>query len=406
MLEIAVGIMMFTAIIVSLVLLILIARHWLVPQRIVDIEVNEQTTLHATTGVKLLAALADNQLFLASACGGGGTCGQCQVKITRGAGTILPTEKAHITKREADIGMRLACQVTLRENVKIEVPPSVFGVKKYHCKVRSNKNIATFIKEVVLELPEDTALTFKAGGYVQVECPPYHLRFSEFDIGEVYRAEWDHLNLWRFESASKGGVSRAYSMANYPSENTIIMLNVRIATPPPKYPSLPPGVVSSYIFNLKPGDEVSVAGPFGAFFAKQTDAEMIFVGAGAGMAPMRSHIFDQLKRIHSQRKISFWYGARSLKEMPYIDDFNSLSDEHLNFSWYAALSQALPGDHWNGYTGYIHEVLLQNYLIDHAAPEDCEYYLCGPPMMTTATITMLENLGVEQENILLDDFGG
>lgn len=332
-------------------------------------------------------------------------CGQCQVKIIEGAGAILPTEKAHITKREAAAGMRLACQVAIRENLSIEVPPSVFGVEKFNCKVRSNNNIASFIKEVVLELPEGKVLNFKAGGYVQIECPAYHLKFSDFDIGEAYRREWDHLNLWRFESESKGGVSRAYSLANYPSENTVIMLNVRIATPPPKYPTLPPGVVSSYLFNLKPGDEVSVAGPFGEFFAKQTDAEMVFVGAGAGMAPMRSHIFDQLKRIQSRRKISFWYGARSLKEMPYIDDFNKLSDEHDNFSWYAALSQPLPEDNWKGDTGYIHEVLLNNYLIHHVTPEDCEYYLCGPPMMTTATITMLENLGVERDNILLDDFG-
>ena len=291
--------------------------------------------------------------------------------------------------------------------MKVEVPREVFGVRKWQCKVRSNHNVATFIKEFVLDLPEGETLDFRAGGYIQIECPPHKLRFRDFDIEERFRDDWDRYNLWRYESDVKENVTRAYSMANFPLENDIIMLNVRIATPPPSAPeSVPPGIMSSYIFARKPGDEVTVSGPFGEFFAKDTDAEMVFVGGGAGMAPMRSHIFDQLVRLKSQRKITFWYGARSKREIFYQQDFDKLQDEHDNFDWHVALSDPLPEDQWTGYEGFIHQVLYDEYLKDHKTPEMCEFYLCGPPLMTNAVIGMLEDLGVERENILLDDFGG
>ncbi|MGD8886138.1 MAG: NADH:ubiquinone reductase (Na(+)-transporting) subunit F, partial [Gammaproteobacteria bacterium] len=383
----------------------LAARSYLVPSGKVNIIVNDEKTIQTSVGNKLLNTLADAQLFVASACGGGGTCGQCRLKIFEGGGAILPTETSHINKKQAAEHYRLACQVAVKQDMKIEVPQEVFGVKKWVCTVKSNKNIASFIKEFVVELPEGEELDFRAGGYIQIECPPHTVKYQDFDIEEKYRPEWERLNLWRLESHTKKGVMRAYSMANYPAEKRVIMLNVRIATPPPRNPNAPPGIMSSYIFSLKPGDKVTISGPYGEFFAKDTQAEMVFVGAGAGMAPMRSHIFDQLERLHSGRKISFWYGARSLIEMPYSDDFNRLATEHDNFRWHAALSQPLPEDNWKGYTGYIHEVLLENYLRNHPAPEDCEFYLCGPPMMTAATIQMLENLGVERDNILLDDFG-
>ncbi len=407
MTEIALGVFVFTAIVLSLVGVILGARRKLVAQGEVDIVINEQRTVHAAVGNKLLGALSDAELYVSSACGGGGTCGQCRVRILEGGGSLLPTEATHITKREARQGARLACQVTVKQPMKVEVPREVFGVRKWRCKVRSNHNVATFIKEFVLDLPEGETLDFRAGGYIQIECPPHKLRFRDFDIDERFRDDWDRYNLWRYESNVKESVTRAYSMANFPLENDIIMLNVRIATPPPSAPeSVPPGVMSSYIFARKPGDEVTVSGPFGEFFAKDTDAEMVFVGGGAGMAPMRSHIFDQLVRLKSQRKITFWYGARSKREIFYQQDFDKLQGEHENFDWHVALSDPLPEDEWTGYTGFIHQVLYDEYLKDHKAPEMCEFYLCGPPLMTNAVIGMLEDLGVERENILLDDFGG
>ncbi|MFQ5508205.1 MAG: NADH:ubiquinone reductase (Na(+)-transporting) subunit F [Leptospirillia bacterium] len=406
MFEVSISVLVFTSVVLVLVGIILAARRALIPTELVEIMVNEQKTVTSSTGSKLLAALDENHIYLPSACGGSGTCGQCRVMVARGGGEVLITEKNHLSRREQSSGYRLACQLTVRKALDITVPPSVFGARKFQCTVRSNRNIATFIKELVLELEPGETLPFRAGGYIQIECPPYHLSYRDFDIQPEYCPEWDKLNLWRFESSSEDIVTRAYSMANYPDENTIIMLNVRIATPPPKEPELPPGIVSSYIFGLKPGDPVTVSGPFGDFFAKPTEAEMVFVGGGAGMAPMRSHIFDQLKRMNSKRKISFWYGARSLRELPYADEFDELSHRYDNFSWCAALSEPLAEDDWQGPVGYIHEVLRDNHLLRHPAPEDCEYYLCGPPMMVAATINMLEDLGVEREHILLDDFGG
>ncbi len=407
MLEMIIGIGLFTAIIIALVIIILAAKSQLVASGSVSVVVNDERTVETPVGSKLLAALADFNLFVASACGGKGTCGQCRVKIFEGGGTLLPSETSYITKREAVDFDRLSCQVTIKQPMRIAVPAEVFGVKQWECMVRSNDNVATFIKELVLELPEGESMDFRAGGYVQIECPPHHIKYSDFDVAEEFRDDWDRFDLWRYESTVTEPVMRAYSMANYPEEKGIIMLNVRVASPPPgASDSVPPGIMSSYIFSLKAGDKVTISGPFGEFFARETSNEMVFVGGGAGMAPMRSHIFDQLRRLHSKRKISFWYGARSLREMFYVEGFDELQAGNHNFVWHAALSDPLPEDNWTGFVGFIHNVLLEQYLQDHPAPEDCEYYMCGPPMMNVAVINMLEELGVERDRIMLDDFGG
>jgi Na+-transporting NADH:ubiquinone oxidoreductase subunit F len=405
--EIILGVVMFTVIVLSLVAVILSARAQLVSTGDVTIVVNEDSDKPISTpaGGKLLQTLASEGMFLSSACGGGGTCAQCKCKVFEGGGSMLPTEKTYFTKREEAEGWRLACQVPVKQDMKIEVPEEVFGVKKWECTVESNDNVATFIKELVLKLPEGENVDFKAGGYVQLECPPHVVDFKNFIIQDEYREDWDKFNLWQYKSDVKEDVIRAYSMANYPEEKGLVKFNIRIASPPPGT-DLPPGQMSSYTFNLKPGDKITVYGPFGEFFAKDTDAEMVFIGGGAGMAPMRSHIFDQLKRLNSKRKMSFWYGARSLREMFYQDEYDMLQNENDNFTWQVALSDPMPQDNWHGYKGFIHNVLYENYLKDHPAPEDCEYYMCGPPMMNAAVIQMLKDLGVEDENILLDDFGG
>ncbi|GAA3978492.1 NADH:ubiquinone reductase (Na(+)-transporting) subunit F [Allohahella marinimesophila] len=405
--EIMLGVGMFTVIVLSLVAVILMARSRLVSTGDVKIVVNDDPASAITTeaGGKLLQTLANEGMFLSSACGGGGTCAQCKCKVLDGGGGMLPTEKTHFTNREEREGWRLACQVSVKQDMKIEVPEEVFGVKKWECEVVSNHNVATFIKELVLKLPEGENVDFRAGGYVQLETPPHEVLFKDFDIEERFREDWDKHNIWQYKSTVKEPVIRAYSMANYPEEQGVLKFNIRIATPPPGSDH-PPGAMSSWIFSLKPGDKVTVFGPFGEFFAKETGAEMIFVGGGAGMAPMRAHLFDQLRRIHSQRKISFWYGARSKREMFYVKDFDELAAENENFEWHVALSDPLPEDNWEGPTGFIHNVLLENYLKNHPAPEDCEYYMCGPPMMNAAVIKMLKDLGVEEENIMLDDFGG
>ncbi|MCK9606788.1 MAG: NADH:ubiquinone reductase (Na(+)-transporting) subunit F [Methylomonas sp.] len=406
MLEIALGVIFFTVIVIALVFLIIGAKSKLVASGDVEILINDEKKIHVPVGSKLLTALADNQLFVSSACGGGGTCGQCKVKVLSGGGDILPTEMSHITKREAAEGERLACQVSVKHDMDIEVEDSVFGVKKWECTVKSNDNVATFIKELVLELPEGESIDYRAGGYIQIECPPHVSKYTDMDIAEEYRPDWDKFNLWRYVSEVKEPALRAYSMASYPEEKEI-MLNVRIATPPPGAPDgIPPGIMSSFIFNLKPGDKVFISGPYGEFFAKDTDAEMVFIGGGAGMAPMRSHIFDQLRRLKSKRKMTFWYGARSKREMFYVEDFDMLAKENDNFEWHVALSDALPEDNWKGYTGFIHNVLFEEFLKNHPNPEDCEYYMCGPPIMNSSVINMLLANGVDPENIMLDDFGG
>jgi len=406
MLEILLGIIIFTAFVIALVFVIIGAKNKLVAEGDVEILINDEKKIHVPVGSKLLTALADNGLFVSSACGGGGTCGQCKVKVHSGGGEILATELNHISKREAAHGERLSCQVSVKHNMDIEVEDSVFGVKKWECTVKSNDNVATFIKELVLELPAGEEINYRAGGYIQIECPPHVSKYSDFNVAERFRDDWDKFNLWRYVSTVKEPALRAYSMASYPEEKEI-MLNVRIATPPPGAPdSVPPGIMSSFIFNLKPGDKCIVSGPYGEFFAKDTQNEMVFIGGGAGMAPMRSHIFDQLRRLKSKRKMSFWYGARSKREMFYVEDFDMLAKENDNFEWHVALSDPLPEDNWTGYTGFIHNVLFEEYIKNHPAPEDCEFYMCGPPMMNSAVIKMLLDNGVEPENIMLDDFGG
>jgi Na+-transporting NADH:ubiquinone oxidoreductase subunit F len=406
--EIYLGVGMFIAIVLALVFIIMFAKSKLVPEGDVQILINGDPAKSITTspGGKLLGALADSGIFVSSACGGGGSCGQCHVHIKSGGGEILPTELDHISKRDAKEGLRLSCQVAIKQDMDIELPEEIFGVKKWECDVISNNNEATFIKELKLGIPDGESVPFRAGGYIQIEAPPHHIKYSDFDVPEEYRPDWNHFGFFDVESKVDEETIRAYSMANYPEEEGIILLNVRIATPPPKNLSLPAGKMSSFIWSLKPGDKVTISGPFGEFFAKDTDAEMVFVGGGAGMAPMRSHIFDQLRRLKTDRKISFWYGARSAREMFYVEDFDMLAAENENFDWHVALSDPQPEDNWKGMTGFIHLVLLENYLKDHPAPEDCEFYMCGPPMMNAAVINMLKDLGVEDENIMLDDFGG
>ena len=372
----------------------------------VNIEINGEKTISVPAGDKLLQTLAGNDLFLASACGGGGSCAQCKCQVFDGGGSILPTEESHFTRREAQDGYRLSCQVPVKQDMKIQIPEEVFGVKQWECTVESNPNVATFIKELTLKLPEGEDVNFRAGGYVQLECPPHQVKYSNFAIEPEYRGDWERFGFFDVESVVDETVIRAYSMANYPEEKGVVKFNIRCATPPPNNLALTPGQMSSWVFGLNPGDKVKVYGPFGEFFAKESQAEMVFIGGGAGMAPMRSHIFDQLQRLNSDRKISFWYGARSMREAFYIEEYDTLAKENENFEWHLALSDPQPEDNWQGKTGFIHQVLLDNYLKDHPAPEDCEFYMCGPPMMNSAVVNMLLDLGVEPENIMLDDFGG
>jgi Na+-transporting NADH:ubiquinone oxidoreductase subunit F len=407
MAEIGLGVLIFTSIIMLLVVLVLVTRSWLIPAGLIKLKINDDADkeLSVERGDKLLGVLGSHDIFIPSACGGGGTCAQCKVKIKSGGGDILPTETAHINKRESREGYRLSCQVNVKQDMELVLPDEIFSISKWECRVRSNESRSTFIKELILELPEGEDLNFRAGGYIQIDAPPHVCEYKSMDIPEALRDDWDKFDLWQYCSDVKEPIMRAYSMANYPDEKGIIMLNVRVCPPPPAVPDAPPGQMSSFIFNLKPGDTVMVSGPYGEFYAKETETEMVFIGGGAGMAPMRSHIFDQFKRLHSQRKISFWYGARSLREAFYVEEFDALAAEHDNFDWHLVLSDPLPEDNWTGAKGFVHQYLFDNYLVNHPAPEDCEYYLCGPPMMNMAATEMLYNLGVEQDNILFDDFG-
>jgi len=405
--EILTGIAMFTAVILLLVALLLAAKRKLVAHGDVSILINEDPAkaLKTPAGGTLLETLSNNKIFIPSACGGKGACGVCEVIVKDGGGDLLPTETGFISRGEAKRGCRLACQVKVKRDMKIEIAPEIFDVRKWKCRVVSNRNVATFIKELKLALPEGEEVPFRAGGYVQLECPPHSIDFKTFDIDAEYRDTWDKFDLWRFKSVLTEPIERAYSMANYPLEKGLLLFTIRIAFPPDYRTDIPPGIMSSYVFNLKPGDELTVSGPFGEFFARDTDKEMCFVGGGAGMAPMRSHIFDQLKRLHSKRKMTFWYGARSLREAFYVDEFDRLQQENPNFKWHLALSEPLPEDNWTGATGFIHNVLYEQYLKNHPAPEDIEYYMCGPGVMNKAVINMLLAQGVDRENIMLDDFG-
>ena len=405
--EILAGVAMFTVVVLALVALLLTARRRLVPSGEVTVTINDDPAkaLKVAAGDTLLGTLASRKIFIPSACGGKGACGVCEVIVKSGGGALLPTETGFINRGEARRGCRLACQVKVKRDMQIEIAPEVFSVRKWTCRVVSNRNVATFIKELKLALPEGEEVPFRAGGYVQLECPPHSLEFTTFDVEPEYRADWDKFDLWRFRSVLAEPIERAYSMANYPLEKGILLFTIRIAFPPGYRTDIPPGIMSSWVFNLKPGDAITVSGPYGEFFARDTDKEMCFVGGGAGMAPMRSHIFDQLKRLRTSRKMTFWYGARSLKEAFYIDEFDALAAANPNFAWHLALSEPLPEDQWTGPTGFIHNVLHDRYLKDHPAPEDIEYYMCGPGVMNKAVIQMLLSLGVDRENILLDDFG-
>lgn len=403
------GVAAFSLVGLFIVGVLLIARSQLVSSGSVRIIVNgdESQAIETKAGGTLLATLADQKLFIPSACGGGGTCAQCLVNIDEGGGELLPTEEGHITRGMAKEGCRLSCQVKVKNDMRIRVPDSVFSVQKWDCEVVSNENVATFIKEFKVRLPEGKKIDFTSGDYIQIEIPPHDVSYKNFEVETEYREDWDKFDLWRFRSKTDDTVERAYSMANYPAEgDDIVMLNVRIASPPPRLPDVPPGKGSSYMFDQKPGDKVTISGPFGEFHIKPTEREMIFIGGGAGMAPLRSHIMRMLETEKTGRKMSYWYGARSLREMFYVEDFDRLQSENDNFKWHVALSEPLPEDNWEGHTGFIHQVVLENYLKNHAAPEECEYYLCGPPMMNQAVLQMLDDLGVDPEMIDLDDFGG
>ena len=400
----------FLLVMILLVVVLLFARQKLTPQGDVTLKINDREMVVAP-GSSLLSTMSNNGIFLPSACGGGGTCGMCRCQITEGGGAILPTETGFFTRREQHDHWRLGCQVKVREDMTIKVPEAVLGVKKWECEVVSNRNVATFIKEFVVKLPEGEDLNFRSGEYVQIYIPKYEVDYrKDIDIEEEYRPDWDKFDLWSLKAKNEEETFRAYSMANYPAEKNLIILNIRIATPPMdknrKWMNVPPGICSSYIFSRKPGDKVTISGPYGEFHIKKTDAEMVYVGGGAGMAPLRSHIFHMLKTEKSKRKISYWYGARSKREIFYEEEFRELEQKFPNFTFNIALSEPLPEDNWNGYTGFIHKVLLDNYLSKQQLPEEIEYYLCGPPVMNAAVLNMLDNLGVPQENIAFDDFGG
>ena len=403
---IALGILLFTLIDLSLVVVLMIARRSLVPSGAARIAINGDPalSLDAQLGVTLLAALSAEGVFVPSACGGKGTCGTCKVTVLDGGGELLATEASCLTRRQAHAGVRLACQVKVRDDVALELPEAILGSREWVCRVRSNRNVSTFIKELVLELPEGEEVLFRAGGFVQLTAPPHERRYAEFDIDPPFDADWEEAGLRSLVSGCSEPTSRAYSMANSPDEAGIIMLNVRVATPPRGVAGAPPGVVSSWIFGLRPGDAVSISGPHGEFFARDSDRDMVFIGGGAGMGPMRSHILDQLRRLKTTREISFWYGARSLREAFYVELFDSLEAEHPNFQWTLALSEPLEEDAWTGRTGFIHQIVFRDFLASHPDPADIEYYLCGPPLMLAACRTMLDELGVAPEDVFFDEF--
>ncbi len=403
------GIIVFTGVILLLVLLLNFAQAKLLPQGDVTLHINDdpENDIIATPGSTLLTALATKNVFLPSACGGGGTCAMCKCQILEGGGEILPTETGYINRADAKNHWRLACQVKVKEDLTLQIPEEIFNIRKWECTVVSNNNVATFIKELVLDLPKGETLNFKAGGYIQIDIPEYtNLLFKNFDVENEYRPDWDKYKIWDLVANNDESIFRAFSMANHPAEGNRMMLNVRIATPPPKlWNDVPPGLATSYIFNLKKGDKVTISGPFGEFFIKETEREMVYIGGGAGMAPMRSHLFHLFQSLKTGRKVSFWYGARSLREMFYDEEFKDIQKRFLNFNYNVALSEPLPEDNWQGPTGFIHQVLHDNYLKDHEDPTEVEFYMCGPPPMIAACENMLYDLGVEEEMIAYDSFG-
>ncbi len=418
LLEIGIGVVILTSVIVFLtvilllVIVLLYARKKLTPQGDVTITINDEKEVVTSPGSTLLSTLSAQKIFIPSACGGGGTCAMCRCRVLEGGGSILPTETGYFTRKEQMNNWRLSCQVKVREDMKIEVPPEIFGIKKWECEVVSNRNVATFIKEFVVKLPEGETLDFKSGGYIQIDVPACEVDFSkDIEVEEEYRGDWDKFKMWDLKMKNPEPIYRAYSMANHPAEGNIVMLNIRIATPPwdrskNAFMNVNPGICSSYVFSRKPGDKVTISGPYGEFFIKPTEREMMFIGGGAGMAPMRSHIFHLFQTEHTKRKATFWYGGRSLRELFYTEQFEAIEQENPNFNFHIGLSEPLPEDNWKGYTGFIHQVIYDNYLKDHPEPEEIEYYLCGPPMMNDAVQKMLDDLGVPEEMIAFDDFGG
>ena len=412
-----------------LVTMLLVAKEKLLPSGPVKLVINGEKDVEVSSGDTLLTTLGNNKIFLPSACGGGGTCVQCKCQVLEGGGEILPTEEPHFTRKEISEGWRLGCQVKVKQDMKIEVPEEVFGIKKWEAKVKSNFNVASFIKEFVIEIPEE--MDYKAGGYIQIEIPECDIDFSDIDItshpkehpddSQKFKLEWDNFNLWPLKMKNSEIVERAYSMASYPAEGKEIMLNVRIATPPwdgkkNQWMSVNPGIASSYIFSKKPGDTVTISGPYGEFFINESEAEMLYVGGGAGMAPMRSHLYELFRTIKTGRKVTFWYGGRSKRELFYVDHFRALEKDYPNFKFYIALSEPLEEDNWkvkdsldgqgDGFVGFIHQVVIDNYLSKHDSPEDIEVYFCGPPLMNQAVEKMAEDFGVPPENVRFDDFGG
>ena len=403
------SVLVFSLIILLLVLMLSIAEKKLLPQGDAKILINGDNEKSPTVkpGGSLLSSLSNQSIFIPSACGGGGTCSQCKCQVLSGGGDILPTEVSHFSRSEIKDNYRLACQVKVKGDMEVKIPDEIFNIKKWECTVKSNYNVATFIKELVLELPEGESLDFESGGYIQIDIPEYELKFSEFEVETEYREDWDKFKMWDLKAQNKNPEEfRAYSMANHPAEGNIVMLNVRIAHPPPNKWDAPPGIASSYIFNLKPGDKVVISGPYGDFFIKDTDREMVYIGGGAGMAPLRSHLFHLFHTLKTGRKVSYWYGARSKREMFYDNHFKKIAEKFPNFSYNVALSDPMPEDNWDGYKGFIHQIVLDNYLSKHDDPTEIEYYMCGPPMMNSAVSKMLDDLGVDNEMIDFDDFGG
>ncbi len=405
-----VSIVVFLLVILLLVAILMFAQAKLVPKGKVQIKINSEDELEVDPGSTLLSTLANQKVFLPSACGGGGTCGMCRVQVNSGAGTILPTETGFFSRKEQQNNWRLGCQVKVREDLDITVPKEIFGIKKWECEVVSNRNVATFIKEFVVRLPEGENLDFRSGGYIQIDVPKIEVEYKDMDIDERFRSDWDHFKMWDLKMKNPEPIYRAYSMANHPAEGNMIMLNIRIATPPwdrkkNGFMKVNPGICSSFVFSRKPGDKVTISGPYGEFFIKDTQREMMFIGGGAGMAPMRSHIFHLFKTAHTDRKATFWYGGRSSKELFYMDQFEEIQKRNDNFNFEIALSEPLSEDNWKGKTGFIHQVVYDSYLKNHPEPEEIEYYLCGPPMMISAVMKMLDDLGVPEEMISFDDFG-
>lgn len=403
------SIIVFLIIILLLVVMLLFARDKLSPKGDVTLHINDRDIV-VSPGSNLLSTLSSNGIYLPSACGGGGTCGMCRCQILEGGGAILPTETGFFTRKEQNDNWRLGCQVKVRNDLKIKLPEAILGIKKWECEVVSNRNVATFIKEFVVKLPEGESLDFEPGGYIQIDVPKYEMSYRDILVEDGFRSDWDNYHMWDLKVKHADETFRAYSMANYPAEKNLIKLNIRIATPPwdgarKQFMNVPPGICSSYIFSRKPGDKVTISGPYGEFHIKKTDREMVYIGGGAGMAPLRSHIFHLFHTIKTNRKVTYWYGARSLREVFYEDEFRAIEKEFPNFKFHLALSEPLPEDKWTGLTGFIHKVLLDNYLSKHEEPEDIEYYFCGPPVMNNAVVKMLDSLGVPQENISFDDFG-